>query len=191
MVRSNKGGFMRRLGWIAIGMLTLLAGCKGDEPDLSGSVTRIQLSFVWSVKDANGFLQQFSDTFEWNDPDGPGGAQPVADQIILPPRVAASCVARVYDGSDTLSVRELTLRIKNQRQDYQVCYLPTNGLAVVISVNDLDSNTLPVGLETGWQTGAVSAGDVAITIRYAPGAKTANCFSMPIETEAIFPVSLQ
>jgi hypothetical protein len=89
-------------------------------------------------------------TASWRDADGPGGAAPVADTLVLAP-------GRTYLGAIVLLNESVTPtdtlnhEIEGQADQHQFFYTPTGGLVGTVTIDRTDRDTnippLPVGLE--------------------------------------------
>lgn len=154
--------------------LLLLPACTEKDPTTPGDdvehevITSIELILRDSVTSAD------IRTAVWRDADGPGGASPTADTLVL-------AAGRTYIGSIVLlnesvaPTDTLNAEIKEQADQHQFFYSPTGDLVGFVSIErtDRDTNTpaLPVGLEFLVRTssGAALIGGINIVLSHYEG----------------------
>lgn len=122
---------------------------------------------------------QSSESFTWSDPDGPGGADPVIDAIVLTPGVYSVSIG-VFDASDPGDVEDLTEEIAEEEADeHQFFFELLNGADDLITIEyaDSDEDGNPIGQASIWMVTGPTSGDelVRITLLHeldkdAPGA---------------------
>lgn len=67
-----------------------------------------------------------------------------------------------------------TTSIARNPEEYQVFFLPQNGLELKTEYNDVDANGYPIGLSTTLSTTAASAGLLTIIIKHKPAKEAAG-----------------
>jgi hypothetical protein len=189
---------MRLAPWFAL--CTLLAACGDDDPSLDEQevITTVILSFTPTGGGA-------PLVFEFDDPDGDGGAAPTVDSISLTHLATYGVTVRFENRLET-PPEDITAEIEDEAEAHQVFFTGTalDG-ALTHTYSDTDASGLPVGLENT-MSAMGGAGDLVVTLRHLPpvnGAATktdglaaqvrASGFDgLPGETDArvIFPVAI-
>jgi hypothetical protein len=154
-------------------VLILLPACTEKDPTAPADdvehevITSISIVLLDSVTSA-------VRTASWRDADGPGGAAPVADTLVLAP-------GRTYLGSILLLNESVTPtdtlnhEIGEQGDQHQFFYTPTGSLGGNVSIErtDRDANVpaLPIGLEFKVRTSAGSGlvGGINIVLSHYEG----------------------
>lgn len=120
--------------------------------------------------------------FEFKDPDGAGGNPPTKfDPIILSPSKNYTCTIDVLNESVTPAV-DITAEIIAESDDHQFYFEPAG---VNINVINLDTDTqgLPLGVSSTWNTGASSNGTLKVTLKHKPGSKASGDLVSKGETD--------
>jgi hypothetical protein len=153
---------------IALTTMVLFSGCEKDKTDDNEEelITSVQLVFT-----PTGGGTPLSYTFR--DLDGDGGNPPSLFQdIVLAPN-------RTYTVSISLAnesvspIQDITTEVADEGEDHQFYFAPTGANVTVTNLNT-DRSGLPLGLTSTWTTGAVSNGNVLITLKHKPGIKAAG-----------------
>ena len=152
-----------KINLIALGILTasvLFTSCKKNEPVHDHNdeevITTLKLNFT-----PNGGGNTL--TYQFRDPDGPGGIAPTQDVIVLAPSTIYSVTLELLNESEN-PVHNLTPEIRAEGTSHRFYYEPSSGSNIVVTPTDTDANGVPVGLSSAWSTGpAPSTGTVAIT----------------------------
>jgi hypothetical protein len=162
---------------IALATMVLFSGCEKNKTDDNEEelITSVQLVFS-----PTGGGTPLSYTFR--DLDGDGGNPPSLFQdIVLAPN-------RTYTVSISLAnenvspAEDITSEIAAEAGDHQFYFVPT-GANVTVSNLNTDGAGLPLGLTSTWTTGAVSNGNVLITLKHKPGIKAAGDLVTKGETD--------
>ena len=156
----------------AIAILGLATSCKKDvknpeEDSVHNAIT------TFSIKFSQGGVVKYEAVFD--DPDGPGGANPVRfDEIVLAP-------SQTYQASITLTnktktpAEDMTAVIRNAGHQHLFFFTPSNVPGLNITLTDQDRIGLPIGLESAWQTPAsAQSGTLRVNLRHIAAGKTAN-----------------
>ena len=160
-----------RFSIFALAAVTFVA-CESDDDDDTPSavneeelITDLRLTFTNSV--------DLSDTtFIYSDTDGPGGSDPIVDDIILSDSTVYTVSIEVLDASNPSDVEDITEEIAEEDEEHQFFFIPANGadssLTVVYDPTELDENGNPVGLSSTWTTlGATASGaTVRVVLRH-------------------------
>ncbi len=158
--------YMRSKIFFFLGILSLLmlASCKkidvqADEND-EEIITTMQLKFT-AAGAATSLVYQFDDA------DGPGGANPVQDIITLAPNTTYR-VSITLLNKTTNPVSNITDEVRTESIAHRFYYQPTAGSNMSVSNFDVDANGIPLGVESTWTTGAAATGNISVTLRHYP-----------------------
>lgn len=174
-----------------------ITGCKKDEDDPVAPppineeelITTLRLHFH-SANDVEHVH------FEFSDLDGDGGNAPVIEADTLSSDSVYSVEIEVLDESGG-SVDDITAEILAEDEEHQF-FFQVSGANATVTYNDADADGNPVGLSTTWTVGAVSSGNVIVTLRHEPNKGAAGVSSGDItnaggetDIEITFPVVIQ
>lgn len=175
---------------------TIFAGCKKDTdspvippPPVNESevMTTFRLTFVDSAGSAPTVTAQF------RDPDGDGGNPPAQfDTIKLMSNNTYLAFILILD--ETKSPADtISKQIKAEANDHMFFFTPAAGVNETITILDYDTHTtpLPLGLQTKWKTGAVSAGTTGIVLRHQAGVKNGTYAPGETDINIIFQTLVQ
>lgn len=140
-----------------------LVSCKKDKVEGNDEevITTLQLTFT-----PNGGGSTL--TYKYDDPDGPGGANPTIDEIVLAPSTTYSVSLSLLNKT-TNPVDNITTEIEAEADAHRFYYAVTPGTNIMVTGLDDDPNGVPLGLNCSWTTGPVATGKVKITLRHYPG----------------------
>jgi hypothetical protein len=143
---------------------TMITACKKDsveEPNDEEIITTMKLTFVPVGGGA-------TLTYQFKDPDGPGGAAPTQDQIVLAPSKAYNVTVQLLNETKT-PAEDITVEVAAEADAHRFYYEPAVGSNIVVSGLNNDGNGVPVGITGTWTTGAVATGKVKVTLRHYGG----------------------
>jgi hypothetical protein len=107
-------------------------------------------------------------SFQYDDPDGPGGNAPTKDDITLAPNKTYSVTLQLLNKT-TNPVEDITEEIEEEADAHRFYYEVASGSNITISGLDNDPNGVPLGVTSTWTTtGAATTGKVKITLRHYP-----------------------
>lgn len=107
-------------------------------------------------------------SYEFDDPDGPGGAAPSIEEIVLAPATQYNVSVELFNKTET-PAGNITEEIEEEADAHRFYYAPSAGSNITVSNLNNDMNGVPVGLTSTWTTGAVATGKITITLRHYPG----------------------
>lgn len=142
----------------------LMTACKKDkEPEENEEevITTMKLTFV-PVGGGTTVTYQFKDA------DGPGGAAPTQDEIVLAPSKTYNVSVQLLNETET-PAEDITLEVEEEAEAHRFYYEPSGGSNITVAGLDNDPNGVPVGITSTWTTGAVATGTIAITLRHYGG----------------------
>ena len=157
----------KQLMKIALGILVssaVITSCKKDkaeEPNANEVITTMQLTFVPVGGGA-------TLTYQFDDPDGPGGAAPTQQEIVLAPSKSYAVTVVLLDKTKT-PVSNVTTEVAAEAAAHRFYYEPTAGSNITVSGLDNDGNGVPLGITSTWATGAVATSKIKVTLRHYPG----------------------
>ncbi|MFN8322961.1 MAG: hypothetical protein U0T74_09910 [Chitinophagales bacterium] len=171
----------------------LLNSCKPkcerhpEDPECAGEnelITTLKVTFTDSA------TGNAAGVFQFKDADGNGSPE-IFDTI----RLAANKTYRAelqFLNESVSPAENITDEIEAENNDHFIAY-HAHTLTITFTYIDFDSNTpsLPVGLQTYWQTGPAATGTAHITLRHQPGVKDGTETPGDTDAEVEFPVILQ
>lgn len=138
-------------------------------------ITSMKLLFVDSANTSNTASAYF------NDPDGPGGNAPIQfDTIRLNPNKTYLVTLLLFDQTKN-PVDTISKEVWKERDEHQFFFHHT-GVSISTIYTDLDSKSIPVGLNTKWRTGSITNGTSRIVLKHQTDG-TKNGTEGPGETD--------
>jgi hypothetical protein len=165
---------------IALGILVfsaVITSCKKDkveEPNDNEVITTMKLTFV----PAGGGTTL---TYQFDDADGPGGAAPTQQEIVLAPSKSYAVTVQLLDKTKT-PVSDITLEVAAESDAHRFYYEPTAGSNITVSGLNNDGNGVPLGITSTWATGALATGKVKVTLRHYPGTPPGKLAGDPVNS---------
>lgn len=172
----------------------LVVGCKKDdkhaednhEHDESELITTVQLNF--STKLASGKDSIFTVLFD--DPDGTGGNKPTSfDTIRFAANKTYTCDLILLDKSKN-PVDTISNEVKEEADEHLFFFTPSNS-DLSVTINDLDTKGLPLGLKTSWVTKKAINGTVKVKLMHQPGVKDGTSANGDTDVEIDFPLVIK
>jgi hypothetical protein len=148
-------------------LLSVFSVCCSKEDDEMGNEEELITTLRLTLRETGTATVK---VFEFKDPDGTGGNPPTKfDPIMLSPSKNYTCTIDVLNESVTPAV-DITAEIIAESDDHQFYFEPAG---VNINVLNLDTDTqgLPLGVSSTWNTGAASNGTLKVTLKHKPGTK--------------------
>lgn len=146
-------------------------GCNNDDPTPANEeevITTLQVTLA----PAGGGIPI---TLKFFDADGEqGSAAPVitvSGQLKSSTQYAAVIDLRNETVDPAANVSE---EVAQEAHDHLFCFTPGSGI-ITVQYEDADSNGLPLGLISTWQTGAPGKTTITISLRHQAGTKTGEC----------------
>lgn len=152
---------------IALGLLVasaVITSCKKDkveEPNEEEVITTMKLTFV----PLGGGTTL---TYQFDDPDGPGGTAPTQDEIVLTSSKSYNVTLQLLNKTET-PVADITTEVAAESDAHRFYYEPTAGSNITVSGLNNDANGVPLGITSTWATGAVATGKIKVTLRHYAG----------------------
>lgn len=143
-------------------LATVFAGCKKDKGETNEEEVITTMIVRLTAAGSSTPL-----VFEFSDPDGPGGATPVTDDIDLAPNTTYTASIQLLNETAT-PVEDITLEVQEESHAHRFYYRPTAASNLTVSNLDNDSNGIPLGITSTWTTGAAGSGQVTVTLRHYP-----------------------
>ncbi len=164
---------------IALGVLmatVLMTSCKKDKPEENEEevITTMRLTFVPVGAGT-------TVTYQYDDSDGPGGAAPTQQEIVLAPSKTYNVTVQLLNKTET-PVEDVTLEVLGEKEAHRFYYEPTAGSNITVSGLDTDANAVPLGVTSMWATGAVATGKVKVTLRHYAGIPPNKAVGDPVSS---------
>ncbi len=171
----------RKLTKIVLGIFlvsSLLTACKKDkaaeEENDNELITTMKLTFV-PVGGGPTLTYQFKDT------DGPGGAAPTTDEIVLAPSKAYNVTVQLLNEAET-PAEDITLEVQAEADAHRFYYQPSGGSNINVAGLDNDPNAVPLGITSTWTSGSIATGSIVVTLRHYPGNPPGKAVADPVNS---------
>lgn len=140
-----------------------LSSCKKEDNEENEEevITTMQLTFVPVGGGATVM-------YKFDDPDGPGGAAPTQDQIVLQTNKTYNVTLQLLNKTVNPAA-DITAEVAAEAQAHRFYYQPSVGSNISISGLNNDAAGTPLGITSTWTTGAAATGNVKVTLRHYPG----------------------
>lgn len=155
---------MKKLALSLLTACVLVTSCKKDkaeEPNEEEVITTMKLTFVPVGGGA-------TLTYQFDDPDGPGGTAPTQDEIVLAPAKTYNVTVQLLNKTETPAA-DITTEVQSEADAHRFYYEPSAGSNITVSGLDTDGNGIPLGITSTWTTGAVATGTLKVTLRHYGG----------------------
>jgi hypothetical protein len=141
----------------------MLSSCGKDnmEENEEEVITTLQMTFV-PVGGGATLI------FKYDDPDGPGGANPTQDQIVLVANKTYNVAVQLLNKTVN-PVVDVTLEVAAEPQAHRFYYQPSAGSNITVSGFNNDASGIPLGITSVWTTGAAATGTLKVTLRHYAG----------------------
>src|SRR5688572_9756486 len=152
---------------IPVVLVCTFSGCDPDDPEPVNEeevITTVQVTLIPEGGGTPVYLRFF-------DEDGEHGS--VQPEITVSGSLKASTVyAGLIDLQNETVVPPIDIseEVAEEADEHLFCFDASGG--ITISYEDEDSNGLPLGLITSWQTGVAGDAQVTISLRHQAGTKT-------------------
>lgn len=162
------------LGFLITG--TIATSCKKDkvEENEEEVITTMKLTFV-PVGGGS------TVTYQFDDPDGPGGTAPTKDEIVLAPSKTYAVTVQLLNKTVN-PAEDITLEVEEEAEAHRFYYSPQVGSNITIAGFDNDANGVPVGISSVWTTGGTATGKVKVTLRHYPATPPNKASGDPVDS---------
>lgn len=150
------------LSLVALLAVTSFTACKKDKGEANEEevITTLQLTFT---PDGGGSPL----VYKFEDADGPGGAAPVIDQVVLAPNETYEVALQLLNKTVN-PAEDITAEVEEEGDAHRFYYSPAAGSHITVSDLDKDANGIDLGINSTWTTGAAATGSIRITLRHYP-----------------------
>lgn len=155
--------------------ILLINSCKKiDEGETNDEelITTVQLNFTPA---AGGATQ----SFKFEDLDGPGGNAPVADAITLTAGTTYNVSVELWNNAAT-PPEDITAEVQEESDAHRFYYIPSAGSTITVGNLNNDANAVPLGTTSTWTVGAASTGTMNVVLRHYPGTPPDKQTSDPV-----------
>lgn len=157
----------QRLMKMAFGLViasALFTSCKKDDPIEENEEEVITTMKLTLVPVGGGATL----TYQFDDPDGPGGTAPTVDEIVLAPSKVYNVTVQLLNKTETPAA-DITDEVRDESDAHRFYYEASVGSNIAVTNLDNDVNGIPLGITSTWTTGAVATGKIKVTLRHYPG----------------------
>jgi hypothetical protein len=153
---------MKRIALSVLAVSLLATACKKDKEEENEEevITTMKLTFV----PVGGGTTL---TYQFDDPDGPGGAAAVKDEIVLAPSKSYNVTVQLLNKTAT-PVADITAEVQAEADAHRFYYEPLAASNIAVSGLDNDGNGVPLGVRSTWVAGAAATGKIKVTLRHYP-----------------------
>ncbi len=171
---------------------SLVISCQKDteEENQEEVITTLKLTFVPVGGGA-------TVSYQFDDPDGPGGTAPTQDEIVLAAAKTYNVTVQLLNKTKT-PAEDITEEVKEEAEAHRFYYETSPGSGITISGLDNDANGVPLGVNSTWTTGGIATGSLKVTLRHyaaVPPDKAAsdlvNSSKSNTDIEVIFNTKIQ
>jgi hypothetical protein len=165
---------------VVLGILissALVTSCKKDtveETNEEEVITTMKLTFVPVGGGA-------TLTYQFKDPDGPGGTAPTQQEIILAPSKSYNVTVQLLNEIESPAA-DITLEVAAEADAHRFYYEPTAGSNITVAGLDNDGNGVPLGITSTWTTGAIATGKTKVTLRHFGGTPPGKAIGDPVNS---------
>ncbi len=142
-----------------------ITSCGKDDPAPDKNdeevITTMKLSFVPIGGGA-------TLSYQFDDPDGPGGRTPTQQEIVLAPGAAYNVTLQLLNNT-TNPVTDITLEVLAEANAHRFYYEYSGSSNITVSGLSNDGNGIPLGITSVWSTGAIGTGKIKVTLRHYAG----------------------
>lgn len=153
----------------AVLIISTIFSCDKDEDPVGNEEELITTLRLTIRETGSGVIK----VFEFKDTDGPGGNSPVKfDNIVLNANRNHTCTIEVLNESIN-PAENITTEVVAEAVDHQFYFEPVTA-KIIVDISDKDSNGLPLGVSSTWNTGSAGNGTIKITLKHKPGVKASG-----------------
>lgn len=177
---------IEKLIWILTFSVFFLS-CEKDQNQPMDNEEELITDVVLSFTDELGMEQSFT----FSDPDGPGGNDPVQEEIRLSSLQSYELAVQFLDSSDPMEIENITLEVLDESDEHLVCY-GFDGSISTLTIVDVDQNNMPLGLEALLTTNQPGSGTLTVSLKHLPDKTNAlPCNTGETDVEVTFAVVVQ
>lgn len=118
-------------------------------------------------------------SFKFEDLDGPGGNVPVIDNISLTAGTTYNVSVELWNNS-AVPPENITEEVEEENEAHRFYYTASAGSTITVGNLNNDNNGVPLGTTSTWTVGAASAGTMNVILRHYPGTPPDKQASDPV-----------
>lgn len=107
-------------------------------------------------------------TYSFDDADGPGGNNPVQNELVLAPNSVYNVSVQLLNKT-TDPAGDITEEVTEESDAHRFYYQPSAGSSITVNGFNNDADGIPLGTSSIWTTGTSATGSVTVTLRHYPG----------------------
>lgn len=146
-------------------MVALVWSCDNDDPEPVNEeelITTVNVTFTNALDASDVATATFSDA------DGDGGNAAIITNPTLRANTTYTVTIEFLDESDPSDVEDITEEIEEEDDEHQIFFVAASGLNFQYSYEDQDGDGNPIGLTGTATIGAVSTGNLVVTLLHEP-----------------------
>jgi hypothetical protein len=188
-----KKNTLLRSAFLVLGSSLLMTACKKDhdhDHNEEEVITTVRLTLT-----PNGGGNAV--TFQYDDPDGPGGNNPTIEPIVLPANRTYNVSVQLLNKTVN-PAEDVTLEVAAESGSHRFYYESSPAALITVSNLNLDNGGIPLGITSTWTTGAAATGTMKVTLRHYGGNPPNKEANDPVnstksdtDVEVTFPVTIQ
>jgi hypothetical protein len=120
-------------------------------------------------------------TYQFDDPDGPGGANPTKDDIVLAPSKVYNVSVQLLNKTVT-PAEDITEEVDEESEAHRFYYEVAAGSNITVNGLDTDTNGVPLGILSTWTTTTAATGKLKVTLRHYPGNPPNKAIADPVNS---------
>ena len=155
----------------------LLSSCekeKDGETNDEEVITTMQLTFVPQGGGA-------TLTYKFEDLDGPGGAEPVVDPVVLAANQTYSVSVQLLNKTVN-PPEDITVEVAEEPEAHRFYYLPSAGSNITVTGLNNDPAGIPLGLTSTWTTDTAATGTIRVVLRHYIGTPPDKAAGDPVDS---------
>jgi hypothetical protein len=170
----------KQLMKIALGILvfsTVISSCKKEDP-VEPNDEEVITTMILTFAPVGGGTTL---TYQFDDPDGAGGAAPTQNEIVLAPSKTYNVTVQLLNKTKT-PPEDITTEVAAEADAHRFYYEPTAGSNILVTGLDNDGNGVPLGITSTWASGTVTTGKIKVTLRHYPGTPPGKAIADPVNS---------
>jgi len=169
---------LTKIAFSAFMAAALLTACSKDKDEVEENEEEVITTLKLTFTPTGGGTAL---TYQFRDPDGPGGITPTTDEIVLAPSKSYDVSIEVLNETTT-PAEDITEEIAEEAAAHRFYFQPSAGSNITVSNLDTDGSGIALGLASTWTTTTTASGTIKVTLRHYPGNPPGKAAADPIDS---------